>query len=426
MKKEFIVLMSVIIAIFGLPIFAEADNVEDELAIISYSEIYDNYPVLKGMFARGTSDVPENITAGQNIFQIQTFGWSADENDFSGPTAEIMFEAAEDFDGTGGWGTNIRFWTTNVGETEIDERMRIEPNGYVGIGTRGPATELEVSSQAEKPVRLDVTTYNNSNLGSVITGRRARSSNGVPSAVQEGDKLFSLAGQGHGEDEWGARAAASSIVFVATENFTNTAKGTAILFGTIPNGTTVRNESMLIDHNGNVGIGTTTPQSTLQVNGYVQLALTDGGPPPAEDCDDPSEYGRMKVDATNELLYICVASGWMPIDRNAGRDTGKDFNGDGTPDVLVRNRVSGEWYLYLMHSNGVSILKGVSMPFTKNLDWEFADIVDFDHDGTPDVMVRNKVSGEWYLYLMHEYGYLVKKGVSMPFTHNQDWQLLTD
>jgi len=310
MKKKLIAGLSILIIVLILPILTKADDVVDELAIISYSEIYDNYPVLKGMFAKGTWDVPQHITAGQNIFQIQTFGWSADVDDFSGPTAEIMFEAAEDFDGTGGLGTNIRFWTTNIDETEIDERMRIEPNGYVGIGTRGPETELEVSSPAEKPVRLYVTTYNNSSIGSVIVGRRARGSNGVPSAVQEGDRLIALGGQGHGENEWGARGAASTIEFFATENFTNTAKGTAIRFGTIPNGTTVRNERMLIDHNGNVGIGTETPQSTLQVNGYVQLALTDGTPPPKEDCDESSEYGRMMVDQINSNLYICVEDGW--------------------------------------------------------------------------------------------------------------------
>jgi hypothetical protein len=68
-------------------------------------------------------------------------------------------------------------------------------------------------------------------------------------------------------------------------------------------------ERMRIDSAGNLGIGTTTPQSTLQVNGYVQLALTTGAPP-AADCDAASEYGRMKVDATGNKLYICTSTGW--------------------------------------------------------------------------------------------------------------------
>ena len=66
---------------------------------------------------------------------------------------------------------------------------------------------------------------------------------------------------------------------------------------------------MTIRSNGNVGVGTASPQSALQVNGYVQLALTTGAPP-AADCDNASEYGRMKVDATGDKLFICTSTGW--------------------------------------------------------------------------------------------------------------------
>jgi hypothetical protein len=61
---------------------------------------------------------------------------------------------------------------------------------------------------------------------------------------------------------------------------------------------------------GKVGVGTTTPQSVLQIEGYVQLdTLTSA--PPAADCDEASERGRMMVDIANDLLYICTNSGWV-------------------------------------------------------------------------------------------------------------------
>jgi hypothetical protein len=65
-----------------------------------------------------------------------------------------------------------------------------------------------------------------------------------------------------------------------------------------------------VESTGDVGIGTATPQSALQVTGYTQLALTSGAPP-AADCDTAEERGRMKVDNVNGLLYICVDSGWV-------------------------------------------------------------------------------------------------------------------
>jgi hypothetical protein len=60
---------------------------------------------------------------------------------------------------------------------------------------------------------------------------------------------------------------------------------------------------------GNVGIGTATPQSTLQVNGYIQLSTVTGAPP-AADCDAVAELGRMKVDPVGFNLYICTSAGW--------------------------------------------------------------------------------------------------------------------
>ncbi|HEV7375418.1 MAG TPA: hypothetical protein VGN95_11915 [Pyrinomonadaceae bacterium] len=67
--------------------------------------------------------------------------------------------------------------------------------------------------------------------------------------------------------------------------------------------------ALSINNSGSVGIGTTTPQSALQVSGYVQLDLTSGAPP-AVDCDAVAEYGRMKVDATGNKLYVCTSTGW--------------------------------------------------------------------------------------------------------------------
>ena len=68
---------------------------------------------------------------------------------------------------------------------------------------------------------------------------------------------------------------------------------------------------LTIEPGGNVGIGTDTPQSALQVSGYLQVDLTSGTPP-AGDCDAAAEAGRTKFDDTSDTVYICSgASGWI-------------------------------------------------------------------------------------------------------------------
>ena len=83
-----------------------------------------------------------------------------------------------------------------------------------------------------------------------------------------------------------------------------------ISFLTTPDGSSTRMTRMTIKNNGSVGIGTTDPQSALQVSGYTQLDLTSGAPP-AADRDEASERGRMKVDNAAGLPFICIDSGWV-------------------------------------------------------------------------------------------------------------------
>lgn len=72
-----------------------------------------------------------------------------------------------------------------------------------------------------------------------------------------------------------------------------------------------------IFQDGNVGVGTTTPQSTLHVpdGKYAQFEDNNAGPPPAGDCDNDAERGRQSIDTTSNLLYVCngAARGWDSI-----------------------------------------------------------------------------------------------------------------
>jgi len=73
-------------------------------------------------------------------------------------------------------------------------------------------------------------------------------------------------------------------------------------------------EAVTIQRQGNVGIGATNPQSSLQIgSGYLQLPTIAGAAPPAADCDAPAEAGRIIVRTDGAInLYICTGStGWV-------------------------------------------------------------------------------------------------------------------
>lgn len=75
---------------------------------------------------------------------------------------------------------------------------------------------------------------------------------------------------------------------------------------------------LVIDVDGNVGIGTSTPQSTFQVVGnYIQIPTISGASPTSTACNAAAQAGRMVIrtdGAASTTLWVCKgASGWYGL-----------------------------------------------------------------------------------------------------------------
>ena len=170
----------------------------------------------------------------------------------------------------------IHFWDT-LGGTE---RVTIQRTGNVGIGTVKPVAPLHVQQDA--------------GVGAGFHTLAAF------------DRLGGFGGE-NGGALIGYHSDGSDVDF-STLFFLGGADGAIRLYDDSEG--QVKTRLYIQADDGYVGFGTTTPQSTVHVSGYVQLDLTSGAPP-GTDCDEASERGRMKVDSGAGDLYVCVDAGWV-------------------------------------------------------------------------------------------------------------------
>lgn len=217
-----------------------------------------------------------------------------------------------------GSAANIRLGSNYLSGDGGDEGVYVASDGDVGIGnTASPGARLNVhnadgidllalsnGAQSQSFTNLTGATVNfhvaqfGGNTGASVTGLS-------DDATQTGLALRGFIGSSDPTDTVPAMILRSSKANGAGQQ----------ALGSLETILQVQNNStpvLTALGSGNLGVGTTTPQSLLSIGtGYLQIDTTTAAPT-ATDCDAEAEAGRMKFDATNDLLYVCSgASGWV-------------------------------------------------------------------------------------------------------------------
>jgi len=95
-----------------------------------------------------------------------------------------------------------------------------------------------------------------------------------------------------------------------------------------------------------------------------------------------------------------------------------DVDGDGNADILWRNQVTGQNWLWTM--NGVAVDESKSLN-TIGLHWDIVGRGDFDGDGKSDIFWRNNESGRNYIYLMD--GFTFRQKTELNYLPYFDWKV---
>lgn len=237
------------------------NNIKDITASEAFN--YSKWKPINNQLTVSTANrilLTNNIKSGVTVYDTDlktTFrrdgneigGWKNENLNINiGLNNQIIFNS-------GGTLTGESYFTINNKNVVIGNNIQQPTNG----------TMLYVTGQDDTVSRITLDSYG---IGiPTFTIRRARGNNATPTAVQADDGLGGFAGYGYATSGFSSGGRAF-ISFKAAENFTDTNQGAYFTVSTTQTYTTSTVERFRIEHNGNVGIGTTTlTDSKLKLGG---------------------------------------------------------------------------------------------------------------------------------------------------------------
>ena len=136
----------------------------------------------------------------------------------------------------------------------------------------------------------------------------------------------------------------------------------------------------------------------------VPLGISSGN---ADFNGDGSHDILWRNKATGEVAIWCMSGGALLSEQRFETVSGSawevvgigSFNGDRHPDILQWNDINSNiriCYLYGSASVGCDTFTGAGR------SWKVAGVGDFNGDGSPDILWRNSITGQVIVFLVHE------------------------
>lgn len=171
-----------------------------------------------------------------------------------------------------------------------------------GIGTGAPSAALDVHRDGADSA-LNLHSYNGVPR---VVGYQSAGTQASPSATMGSSDILYIGAKGY---DGTAHTQGAAIRMTASENWSTGMNGTEMSFSVTSNGATGITEAMHIANDGRIGIGTSFPNSNLEVNGSARFASMS---PPAEGGSCAGETGALLNDSSNELMQ-CISGTWHKI-----------------------------------------------------------------------------------------------------------------
>ena len=166
-------------------------------------------------------------------------------------------------------GTSLAFYTNQLIDIPYAERMRISHNGNVGIGTTSPAYKLDVGGTARVGDTFLITTATTADARLEIGSGRSGNGNSYLDLV--GDATYT---------DYGLRLIRYDSGANSNSRLEHKGTGQLQLFVSETGSLTIStnsSERVRVDNSGNVGIGTSSPATKLDVKGNVFVANAADG-----------------------------------------------------------------------------------------------------------------------------------------------------